>query len=655
MASEKLPMSAHIDALLNDESTAELQPIVAFIVVVVLIVMFLLPSRRKAPGGSVKPTGPGAATQVFGEALSALDERPLDVPNPASAAPSGGSRLQKLVKDRVIDPKKGSRFASIVQAVALDNSENHAERVAERRAELDSLKHERSQLQEQLKGIREAVTERRAHQREELAKGGFCELTEDQVWEFHAHELPVPNASATKPLDPAIFDGVLSYVQTNKDVELVCNGGSVWCNSSVLRATSGVLGLVGQKCSLPEEASAAELLCRVLHGDVREREFTVADCAEVLPLLGKYACPVVEAEIRGALLTAVQGSEPEAFQVYLAVYHENSLLAVQARSRAVELFPFDFDEKAAEKLSWAALEPLLKRLGLLRRSKDVLFLKQWETVHKEEGIDVQAFISGDAPSLPLLQKPQRPAYPRERLSARDLFTVGLAAVRWKELRARRLSRGSQDVSKTEGESPSLKEATQSEQQVEAQARESIPEVPDDGEESSPSRSVSPGRVSRVSFGEVSVHVSPENSPRASSAGTAPLPGDLDAEESPGSRTASPSTETETDLPSDTTDLPAANEEDMDQKLLRLDNDEMDQKLEQTSVGSAPATPKRDSLEAELDARSDSPKRTKMEEPCAADDSASDLEATESEDSQTNSDEEPCAADDIAKEIMSDLI
>merc|ERR1719271_1555853 len=277
----------------------------------------------------------------------------------------------------------------------MDRDQKHAALVAERQAELD-------------------------------------ELSEDQVWEFHAHEFPAPPQSASRPLDGAIFKGVLSYVQTNKDVELLCTDDtSVWCNSSVLRATSGVLGLVGAKCSLPEDSSAAGLLCRVLHG---EGDLMLADCAQVLPLLGKYACPAVEDEIRSALLKAVLGTDLEALQVYLAVYNEDSVLAVKARSRAADLFPFDFYEDAATKLSWAALEPLLKRLGKLHRSKDVLFLKRWEAAHADEEIDISEFISGDAPSLPLLKKSKRPGYPRERLTARDLFTVGLAAVRWKELR-----------------------------------------------------------------------------------------------------------------------------------------------------------------------------------------------------------------------------
>merc|ERR1719281_1836973 len=159
----------------------------------------------------------------------------------------------------------------------MDRDQKHAALVAERQAELDALARQRAQLER------------------ELAKGGLEELTEDQVWEFHAHEFPAPPQSVSRPLDGAIFKGVLSYVQTNKDVELLCTDDtSVWCNSSVLRATSGVLGLVGAKCSLPEDSSAAGLLCRVLHG---EGDLTLADCAQVLPLLGKYACPAVEDEI----------------------------------------------------------------------------------------------------------------------------------------------------------------------------------------------------------------------------------------------------------------------------------------------------------------------------------------------------------------------
>ena len=37
--------------------------------------------------------------------------------------------------------------------------------------------------------------------------------------------------------------------------------------------------------------------------------------AQVLPLLGKYACPAVEDEIRSALLKAVLGTDLEALQV----------------------------------------------------------------------------------------------------------------------------------------------------------------------------------------------------------------------------------------------------------------------------------------------------------------------------------------------------
>merc|ERR1712196_409844 len=161
-----------------------------------------------------------------------------------------------------------------------------------------------------------------------------------------------------------------------------------------------------------------------------------------------------------------------------------------------------------------------------------------------------------------------------------------------------------EVPKADRESAPLEEATPSMAQVESQHEGSDAELKERFEEeeiteSSPSRSCSPGRRSRVSFGEVSVHTSPVQSARTSSNGT-DLAGDAEAlEESEDSRTASPSNDT--DLPSDTTDLPSGQEEDTDQKL------------EQASVGIAPATPKRDSDAAELDDRSESPKRTKTHE------------------------------------------
>ena len=42
--------------------------------------------------------------------------------------------------------------------------------------------------------------------------------------------------------------------------------------------------------------------------------------------------------------------QTSAFEVYLAVHNEDSVLAVKARARAADLFPFDFYEDAATKL-----------------------------------------------------------------------------------------------------------------------------------------------------------------------------------------------------------------------------------------------------------------------------------------------------------------
>ena len=49
-------------------------------------------------------------------------------------------------------------------------------------------------------------------------------------------------------------------------------------------------------------------------------------------------------------LTKVVRYQTSAFEVYLAVYNEDSVLAVKARARAADLFPFDFYEDAATKL-----------------------------------------------------------------------------------------------------------------------------------------------------------------------------------------------------------------------------------------------------------------------------------------------------------------
>merc|ERR1719235_1174932 len=149
-------MSANNEALLAEESTAELQPIVAFIVIVVISVLFLLPSRRKHIKGSLKPTGTPTASQTVGDALSRVSRDPLpDIPTPVKAArtdsatPLEGSRLKAIVQKRVIE--RGTRFGTIVQAAVLDSDEKHAERVAERRAELDSLRHQQTQMSEQIK------------------------------------------------------------------------------------------------------------------------------------------------------------------------------------------------------------------------------------------------------------------------------------------------------------------------------------------------------------------------------------------------------------------------------------------------------------------------------------------------------------------------
>jgi hypothetical protein len=168
---------------------------------------------------------------------------------------------------------------------------------------------------------------------------------------------------------------------------------------------------------------------------------------------------------------------------------------------------------------------------------------------------------------------------------------------------------------------------------------------------SPSRSesLSPGKRSptRVSFSrEVSVHESASNSQRTSSDGTDLANNDGPEEESEeDSRTASPSNET--DLPSDATDLPepsaaldrvslASQASEKPDPLSRggsapgsapatpkresLDRVSIcSEKLDQSSVSSAPGTPKRDSSEAELDGRGDASKRPKTSGLFAAED------------------------------------